>query len=60
MTIQQFKSLRELNRFLKTAEVDMPPSRLNEIKTRAKKKKNSSFTVWLNTEGHVIDLVMEC
>ncbi len=56
MTIQYFKNIRDLNRFLKTASVDLPPSRLNEIKTRAKKKKPSSFMVWINPSGHVIDL----
>jgi hypothetical protein len=59
MTIQQFKSLKELNRFLKTAPIDMPQSRLNEVKTRAKKKKSSSFTVWLSPAGHVVDLSMD-
>lgn len=56
MTIQYFKNLRELNRFLKTTPVDMPPSRVNEIRTRAKKKKSPSFMVWVNPAGHVIDL----
>ncbi|MFC1834451.1 hypothetical protein ACFL2Q_06920 [Thermodesulfobacteriota bacterium] len=56
MTIHQFKNLRELNRFLKTTPVDMPLARVNEIKTRAKKKKPSSFMVWINPAGHVIDL----
>ena len=58
MTIQHFKSLRDLNRFLKTTPVDIPDSRLNEIKTRAKKRKPSSFMVWINPSGHVIDLSM--
>ncbi len=58
MVVQQFKTLRELNRFLKTTPVDLPQSRLNEIKTRAKKRKPSSFMVWINPEGHVIDLSM--
>ena len=48
MTIQYFKNLRELNRFLKTTPVDLPPARLNEIRTRAKKKKDASFMVWVN------------
>jgi hypothetical protein len=56
MTIQYFKSLRELNRFLKDIPVDIPQSRLNEIRTRAKKKKTSSFMVWINPAGHVVDL----
>ncbi len=56
MTIQYFKNLRELNRFLKTNPVDLPQSRLNEIKTKAKKKKAPSFMVWINPAGHVIDL----
>ncbi len=58
MVVQQFKTLRELNRFLKTTPVDLPQSRLNEIKTRAKKRKPSGFMVWVNPEGHVIDLTM--
>ena len=58
MTIQYFKSLRDLNRFLKTTPVDMPQSRVNEIRTRAKKKKHSAFMVWINPSGHVIDLSM--
>jgi len=58
MVVQQFKTLRELNRFLKTTPVDLPQSRLNEIKTRAKKRRPSGFTVWINPEGHVIDLTM--
>ncbi|MBM3299907.1 MAG: hypothetical protein FJY85_08135 [Deltaproteobacteria bacterium] len=58
MTIQYFKSLRDLNRFLKTAPVDLPPARLNEIKTRAKKRKPTGFMVWINPSGHVIDLSM--
>jgi hypothetical protein len=58
MTIQHFKSLRDLNRFLKITPVDIPDSRLNEIKTRAKKRKPSSFMVWINPSGHVIDLSM--
>jgi len=58
MTIQYFNNLRDLNRFLKTTPVDLPSSRLNEIKTRAKKKKASSFMVWVNPSGHVIDLSM--
>lgn len=58
MTIQYFKNLRDLNRFLKTNPVDLPQSRLNEIRTRAKKKKPSSFMVWINPSGHVIDLSM--
>ena len=56
MTIQQFKNWRELNRFLKTNPVELPQSRINEIKTRAKKRKPSSFMVWINPAGHVIDL----
>lgn len=56
MTIQYFKNLRELNRFLKDTPVDLPVSRLNEIRTRAKKKKEASFMVWINPSGHVIDL----
>jgi len=59
MTIQHFKNLRELNRFLKTAPIDMPESRLKEIRTRAKKKKLSSFTVWVGPTGHVVDLAMD-
>jgi hypothetical protein len=59
MTIQHFKTLRELNRFLKTAAVDMPSSRLNEIRTRAKKKKSSGFMVWINLDGHVVDLTFD-
>ena len=58
MTIQHFKTLRDLNRFLKTTPVDVPSSRLNEIRTRAKKRKPSSFMVWINPSGHVIDLSM--
>lgn len=58
MTIQYFKTLRDLNRFLKTTPVDLPPARLNEIKTRAKKRKPTSFMVWINPSGHVIDLSM--
>lgn len=58
MTIQYFKTLRDLNRFLKSTPVDLPQARLNEIKTRAKKKKPSSFMVWINPSGHVIDLSM--
>ncbi|MFH0825719.1 MAG: hypothetical protein V2B18_23435 [Pseudomonadota bacterium] len=58
MTIQQFKNIRDLNKFLKTASVDLPPARLNEIRTRAKKKKPTSFMVWINPSGHVIDLSM--
>jgi hypothetical protein len=56
MTIQYFKNLRELNRFLKTTPIDLPLSRLNEIRTRAKKKKDASFMVWINPSGRVIDL----
>jgi len=58
MTIQHFKTLRDLNRFLKTTPIDVPASRLNEIRTRAKKRKPSSFMVWINPSGHVIDLSM--
>ncbi len=58
MTIQHFKSLRDLNRFLKSIPVDIPAARLNEIKTRAKKRRPSSFMVWINPSGHVIDLSM--
>lgn len=58
MTIQHFKTLRDLNRFLKTTPVDVPSSRLNEIRTRARKRKPSSFMVWINPSGHVIDLSM--
>lgn len=56
MTIHYFDNLKELNRFLKSTPVDLPTSRLNEIKTRAKKKKACSFMVWINPSGHVIDL----
>jgi len=45
MTIQYFKSLRDLNRFLKTTPVDLPATRLNEIRTRAKKRKPTAFMV---------------
>jgi hypothetical protein len=58
MTIQYFKNLRELNRFLKTTPVDLPIRRLDEIRTIAKKKKPTSFMVWINPSGHVIDLSM--
>lgn len=58
MTIQYFRTLRDLNRFLKTTPVDVPASRLSELKTRAKKRKPSSFMVWINPSGHVIDLSM--
>jgi hypothetical protein len=58
MTIQYFKTWRDLNRFLKTTPVDLPAARLNELKTRAKKKKALSFMVWINPSGHVIDLSM--
>ncbi len=58
MTIQQFKNLRDLNRFLKTTEVDIPDSRIKEIRTKAKKRKVSSFMVWINPAGHVVDLSM--
>jgi hypothetical protein len=58
MTIQYFKTLRDLNRFLKTTPSDLPPALLNEIKTRAKKRKPTSFMVWINPSGHVIDLSM--
>ncbi len=56
MTIQYFNNLRELNRFLKDTPVDLPQSRVNEIKTRAKKKKSAGFMVWVNPAGHVVDL----
>lgn len=56
MTIHYFDNWKELNRFLKATPVDLPPSRLNEIKTRAKKRKSCSFMVWINPSGHVIDL----
>jgi len=56
MTIQYFRTLRDLNRFLKATPVDLPDARLNEIRTRAKKRKPSSFMVWINPAGHVIDL----
>ncbi len=59
MTVQQFKNLRELNRFLKTASIDMPMERINEVKTRAKKRKTSSFMVWVNAQGSVVDLSMD-
>lgn len=59
MTIQHFKNLRELNRFLKCNPVDLPQARLNEIRTRAKKKRNSSIMVWIDPQGHVIDLSIE-
>jgi hypothetical protein len=59
MVVQQFKTLRELNRFLKETPIDVPQSRLNEIKTRAKKKKPSGFMVWVNPEGHVVELAIE-
>ncbi len=58
MTIQTFNNLRELNRFLKTADLSVAQSRVNEIKTRAKKKKDAIFTVWIDPAGHVIDLSM--
>ncbi|MCA1960844.1 MAG: hypothetical protein LDL33_08605 [Desulfomonile sp.] len=56
MTIHYFSNWKELNRFLKSNPVDVPPSRLNEIKTRAKKKQSCNFMVWINPSGHVIDL----
>jgi len=56
MTIQYFKNIRELNRFLKSTPVDLSPSRLNEIKTKAKRRKAPSFMDWINPAGHVIDL----
>lgn len=58
MTIQTIKNVRELTRFLKNNPVDVPAARINEIKTRAKKRKPSSFMVWINPAGHVIDLSM--
>lgn len=59
MTIQHFKSLRELNRFLKTAPLEVSQSRINEVKTRGKKKKGAAFMVWVDAEGNVVDLSME-
>jgi hypothetical protein len=59
MTVQQIKNLRELNRFLKTASIDMPMERINEVKTRAKKRKGSSFMVWVNAQGSVVDLSID-
>ncbi len=56
MTIQYFKNIRELNRFLKATPIGMPESRIKEVKTRAKKKKSSSFMVWVNPAGQVVDL----
>ncbi len=56
MTIRYFNNLRELNRFLKTTPSDLPTARVNEIKTRAKKKKDASFMVWINPAGHVVDV----
>ncbi len=58
MTIRYFNNLRELNRFLKATPIDLPQSRVNEIKTRAKKKKESSFMVWINPAGHIVDVSM--